>query len=86
MRLLILMGLLYLCYKFLKSWVLNEASPRKSKFERKRGEIDDVMVKDPYCEIYFAKRDGVHLNDNGKDIYFCSEECKEKYLEKQTRA
>jgi YHS domain-containing protein len=83
MRLLILMGLLYLCYKFLKSWVLKGTSPRKPAFEKKRGEIDDVMVKDPYCEIYFAKKDGVHLNINGKDIYFCSEECKDKFLHNQ---
>ena len=29
-----------------------------------------LRVKDPYCEIYFAKRDGVHLNIRGKDVYF----------------
>lgn len=82
MRLLVLMGLLYLCYRFLKSWVLKEKSSQKAAFEKKTGEIDDVMVKDPYCEVYFAKRDGVHLNIKGKDVYFCSIECKDKFLEK----
>ena len=85
MRLLVLMGLLYLCYRFLKSWVLKKKSPQKAAFEKKTGEIDDVMVKDPYCEMYFAKRDGVRLNIKGKDVYFCSIECKDKFLEKQTK-
>jgi len=82
MRLLVLMGLLYLCYRFLKSWMLKDKSSQKAAFENKTGKIDDVMVKDPYCEIYFAKKDGVPLNIKGKDVYFCSKECKDKFLEK----
>jgi YHS domain-containing protein len=85
MRLLVLLGLLYLFYRLLKSWVLKEASTQKATFEKKTGQIDDVMVKDPYCEIYFAKRDGVHLNIKGKDIFFCSTECRDKFLEKHTK-
>ena len=85
MRLLVLMGLLYLCYKFLKSWMLKEKTSQKAAFRKKAGEIDDVMVKDPYCGIYFAKRDGVHLNIEGKDVSFCSKECKDKFLESRQR-
>ena len=85
MRLLVLIGLLYLFYRVLKSWVLKDQSSQKAVFEKKTGEIDDVMVKDPYCEIYFAKRDGVHLNFKGNDVYFCSVECKDKFLENQTK-
>ena len=83
MRLLILVGLIYLGYRFLKSWMLKEDSPQKSVFGKKAGEIDDVMVKDPQCGIYFAKKDGVHLNMNGEDLYFCSKECEGKFLEKK---
>lgn len=83
MRLLVLLGLLYLCYRFLKFWVLKEKSSQKVVFGKKSGEIDDVMVQDPFCGIYFAKRDGVSLNIGGMDLYFCSTECKEKYSEKQ---
>ncbi|MBW2604850.1 MAG: hypothetical protein JRE28_11130 [Deltaproteobacteria bacterium] len=84
MRLLVLIGLLYLCYRLLRSWVLKEKLSHKTTFGKKAGEIDDVMVKDPYCEMYFAKRDGVHLNIEGRDVYFCSKECKDKFLEKHT--
>jgi len=86
MRLLVLIGLLYLCYRFLKSWVLKEKLSQKEAFEKKTGEmIDNVMVQDPYCDIYFAKRDAVHLSFKGRDHYFCSKECKDKFLEQQTR-
>ena len=85
MRLLVLIGLLYLCYRFLKSWMLKEKSSQKAASEKKPGEIDNVMVKDPYCGIYFAKRDGVHLNIKERDVYFCSNECKDKFLEEQKR-
>ena len=72
MRLLILLGIVYLCYRFLKSWMLKDQSSQKTVLSKKAGEIDDVMVKDPYCEIYFPKKDGVHLKIDGKDLYFCS--------------
>ncbi|MEJ2657760.1 MAG: hypothetical protein P8012_11285 [Desulfobacterales bacterium] len=52
-------------------------------FGKRKSEIDDDMVKDPYCGVYFSKKDGVHLNLDGQDLNFCSEECKDKYLEKR---
>jgi len=27
----------------------------------------------------------VHLNIKGKDVYFCSKECQDKFLEEQTK-
>ena len=44
------------------------------------GEIDDVMIKDPYCEAYFPKRNAVHLEVKGNDLYFCSPECRDNYI------
>ena len=65
--------------------MLKEKLSQKAPFEKKTGEIDNVMVQDPYCNIYFARKDGVHLSFKGKDLYFCSTECKDKFLEKQTK-
>ena len=85
MRLLILLGVLYLCYRLFKSWMLPGGSPQKTVFNKTAGEIDDVMIKDPFCEIYFPKKDGVHLRINGKDLYFCSKECRDKFVEKHSK-
>jgi len=50
-------------------------------FNKTAGEMDDVMIKDPFCEIYFPKKDSVHLRIDGKDLYFCSTECRDKFEE-----
>ncbi len=44
------------------------------------GEIDDVMVKDPVCNVYIPKRLAVTIDVEGETLYFCSEKCKNKYL------
>jgi uncharacterized protein len=83
-RLIVLFVIGYVLYRALKSWMLPAAPPSKPVDDRSLGKIDDVMIKDPFCEAYFPKRNAVHLKVNGKDLYFCSVECKDKYLE--TRA
>ena len=43
--------------------------------------VDDVMVKDPFCETYFPQRNGIKRVIGGQTYYFCSTECRDKYLE-----
>jgi len=38
------------------------------------------MVKDPVCEVYFPKRNGIHLKHEGEDLYFCSADCKNEFV------
>ena len=84
MRLLILLGIVYLCYRFLKSWILKEPSSHQPVSGKKADEIDNVMVKDPYCGVYFARKDGVDLKIDGQDLYFCSQECRDKFVGKHS--
>ncbi len=53
---------------------------KKTVSGKEAGRIDDVMIKDPYCKAYFPKRNAVHLNLNANDLYFCSKECRDKYI------
>ena len=71
----------YVLYRSVKSWMSPSASSTRSVSRETAAEIDDVMIKDPFCEVYFPKRNGVHLNFGGKDLYFCSNQCKNNYLE-----
>jgi len=80
MRYLIILGLIYFAYRTLKSWMLQGGQSKTKVSREPAGEIDDVMVKDPYCEVYFPKRNGVHLKIDGKDLYFCSTECRDKFI------
>jgi len=85
MRILIILALIYFAYRAIKSLML-QGGPSKTKVSREAaGEIDDVMVKDPYCEVYFPQRTGVHLNIKGNDLYFCSTECRDKFIAKNSK-
>lgn len=86
MRLLITIALIYLGYRIFKSWLAPQITPRQRFPGRAEKNIDDVMIKDPYCEAYFPQRNGVHLHIDGKDLYFCSEECRDKYAASQSEA
>ena len=79
-RFLILIAVGYAAYRVVKSWMLPPASPSGAQKRQGAPSVDDVMVKDPFCETYFAKRNGVHLHFRGKDLYFCSTQCRDGYL------
>jgi YHS domain-containing protein len=69
----------------MKSWMFPDTRPKNSVSGKLAGQIDDVMIKDPYCETYFPRRDAVHLNLSGNDLYFCSKECRDQYMARQSK-
>ncbi len=79
MRILILILLVYFGYRVLKSLVSSGGSKRE-RAETETLPVDDVMVKDPLCETYFPKKDGVKAVVKGETLYFCSETCRDEYL------
>ena len=40
------------------------------------------MVKDPVCGMYMDSRLAVRLEGDKEVLYFCSEDCRKKYLKK----
>ena len=80
-RIIILFVVGYVAYRALKTWMFPGESSDKSVSGGPTGEIDDVMIKDAFCEAYFPKRNAVHLSFEGKDLYFCSVECRDKYVD-----
>jgi len=79
-RIILIFVIGYVCYRAFKSWMQPIAQGARPEAGRSAGQVDDVMIKDPYCEAYFPKRNAVHLNVKGKDLHFCSVECKDKFL------
>jgi YHS domain-containing protein len=80
MRLIIFLALIYLAYRALKSIVSPGGQLRSTEESEVSGAIEDVMIKDPFCGVYFPKRSGVQLKWNGRDIHFCSESCRDKFI------
>jgi YHS domain-containing protein len=79
-KLLLIILIVYLAYRAGKAWILRSlgtASPHTSSNAR----IDDVMVKDPVCGIYFPKREGIELRHGGQILTFCSNACRDRFLE-----
>jgi len=80
LRFLLWAVILYLLYRFFRK--VFGAVPGYDP-PREVDRIDDLMVKDPYCDVYFPKKTGHHLRIDGKDLYFCSPECRENYRREQ---
>jgi uncharacterized protein len=78
-RVLVFALLGYLAYRVVKRWVRGKILSERVA-GRTPGRIDDVMVKDPQCGAYFARRDGVTLRQADRELVFCSRECRDKYL------
>lgn len=80
MKLLLLIVIVYLTYRAVKSWLLrNLQVPGQNASHDPK--ITDVMVKDPVCGVYFPEREGVQLRHKGQVITFCSEKCRDRFLE-----
>lgn len=82
MRLLLLIIIAYLAYRAAKLWVMRHLqAPGRNDAHHPR--IDDVMVKDPVCGIYFPQREGVELKRGGQTFLFCTAACRDRFLEMQ---
>jgi len=38
------------------------------------------LIRDPQCGTYFLTQRGVEARIGGRSVYFCSKECRDKYL------
>ena len=44
-------------------------------------QIQDEMVQDPVCQTYIPKRMALMISTpQGREIFFCSETCRDQYL------
>jgi len=81
LRLLALIAACYLAYR----WLI---VPRKRKRPPAGGQggpggvIEEEMVQDPFCGAYFPKSQGFPAKVDGHRLLFCSERCRDKYLER----
>jgi uncharacterized protein len=70
-----LIYLVYLLYRFFKAL----SSVKKTHSSQKR--LSGLMVKDEHCNTYLPQEDAVKEVIDGKEYYFCSNECRQKFIE-----
>jgi len=78
-KLIIWIGIIYFGYKFIKNRIVTNISSDK-RSDTPNNEITDFMVKDPVCELYIPRRNSIYVKIDGEDFYFCSKECRNKFL------
>jgi len=69
--------IVYWLYRFFK--VLNKGSKTPKAVKQPSG----IMVKDEICNTYLPKEDAYKEVYAGKDYYFCSPECRQKFLDQK---
>lgn len=82
MRLLVFIIILYLAYRAARYWIAGHMIRGPETPVEQERHLNDIMVKCPFCEVYFPRNSGVPLKTDGKTLYFCSQECKDNYLSK----
>lgn len=80
LKTIVLIAIGYIGFRLLKSWIVKHITFSQTGTNQPPGEIDDIMIQDPVCKVYFPKKSGVHLQQNGKDLYFCSSGCRQRYI------
>lgn len=80
LKLIILAVVGYVFYRALKSWMLGSGSQSADLDGKGQTEVDDVLVQDPVCKTYITRRDSIHLQKDGKVLYFCSEQCRDRFI------
>jgi len=78
-RFLILIGLAYLAFHVIRRYL---GPGRKTETPPESGQIDE-MVQDPFCKTYVPRRTAHRRVIGGKECFFCSEACAERF-EKET--
>jgi uncharacterized protein len=66
--------LIFLVYRFFMA--INQASKKPRINKHPSG----IMVKDETCNTYLPKEDAIRVQFGGTDYFFCSMECKQKFL------
>lgn len=85
LKLIIWAIVLAVIYRAAKSWFgqTGKQQERMTGAGGFSGQVDDVMVKDPFCGIYFPMGEGVSLEHDGRTMHFCGTECRRRFLDEQ---
>lgn len=84
-RLILLIGIIYLGFKIHRAWRAFQADSRRAMAGSDAKQVDDVMVKDPYCQVYFPQRSGVRATVENETLFFCSTACRDNYLNEKRK-
>jgi YHS domain-containing protein len=84
MRFIIFAVLVYLLYRLIRGIFLAAPKQQGRREPASGPAIVDEMVIDPVCRVYIPRREALTARVEGETVYFCSQECMNKYLQDKT--
>jgi len=78
LRFLLYALLAYIIYKFLRFY---QRLSKKNTPPRQAKRHSGLMVKDEMCNTYLPREEAIKEIREGKEFFFCSKECRQKFLE-----
>ena len=69
--------LAYTVFQVIKQALMKPPGPPPEKTAR-----GEEMVQDPECKTFVPRSDAVRAQHKGQALFFCSDECRNKYLGK----
>jgi YHS domain-containing protein len=77
----LLLFVLYIFGRFIAGLIKSSNAAQKSGSPK---DAAGRMVKDPVCGMYMDARLAIKLEKRSEVVHFCSEECKNKYINKSS--
>ena len=78
LRIILYALLAYIVYKFIR---LYQKLGQKRYSSPQSKQSSGLMVKDEICNTYLPQEDAIKELKEGKEYFFCSKECRQKFLE-----
>ncbi|KQC09818.1 MAG: hypothetical protein APR62_13195 [Smithella sp. SDB] len=78
-RLILFLLLIYLLYKIFN--FIKQSRPLENKYDKYKTESSkgEELVEDPVCHTYVPISQAFKKEISGRDYYFCSKQCSDKY-------
>lgn len=83
LRILILIGLFYLLFRLLIGAGKGSRERLRDKAHDQERTSQDVLMEDPVCRTLIPTRQAITWTNNGKILYFCSDDCRSKFITSQ---
>jgi YHS domain-containing protein len=78
-RLLLFALLVWGAYYLVKKMIGGYREYLGTHQDQNRSVSETELIQDPQCGAYFMKQQGVKAVIDGRIVYFCSEQCHERY-------
>jgi len=82
-RVIILTILIYTLFRLLIGAGRRNSTGKTFPPGEGKDQAQDVLMEDPVCHTLIPARNAVTMKIEGKNLYFCSQNCRDRYTTKQ---